>query len=38
MSGAAVDVIVGTVRAAMPLLRFGNDAAGFPPRPGADLP
>ncbi|MEO1060471.1 MAG: TIGR02453 family protein [Actinomycetota bacterium] len=30
-----IGVIVDTVRASMPLLRFGNEAAGFPPAPGA---
>ncbi|MEM9608650.1 MAG: DUF2461 domain-containing protein [Actinomycetota bacterium] len=35
-SDAALDVIVDTVTAGMPLLRFGNDAAGFAPHPEAD--
>ncbi len=35
-SGRAIDLIVDVASAGMPLLRFGNDAAGFAPAPHAD--
>lgn len=35
-SGEVVTRIVDAVRPGMPLLRFGNDAWGFPPHPNAD--